>query len=57
VVRAPTLGPPSTCNTYFASFIAGTSTSLTIGLSNNRWDGTVTSAYRPTFFDISLGRW
>jgi hypothetical protein len=57
VVRAPRLGPASAFNTYFASFIGGNSTSLTIGLSNNRWDGTLSGAYRPTFLDIRRDRW
>ncbi len=57
VVRAPRLGPASAYNTYFASFIGGTSTSLTIGLSNNRWDGAMSSAYRPTFIDVGRDRW
>jgi len=57
VLRAPTLGPASAYNTYFASFIGGTSRSLTVGLSNNRWDGALSSAYRPTFLDVSLDRW
>jgi hypothetical protein len=57
VIRAPTLGPSSAYNTYFASFITRTSTSLTIGLSNNRWDGTLSSAYRPTFLNVSVDDW
>jgi hypothetical protein len=57
VLRAPTLGPASAYTTYFASFIGGTSRSLTIGLSNNRWDGALSSAYRPTFLDVALDRW
>jgi hypothetical protein len=46
------------CNTYFASWVDGQNddtgtTPLTISLSHNRWDGTATSTYRPTFFTIA----
>jgi hypothetical protein len=57
VIPAPTLGPPSQYNTYFASFITVTTTLAVIGLSNNRWDGALSSAYRPTFFTNSLNKW
>lgn len=45
------------CNTYFASFATGQndeagSTPLVVSLSHNRWDGTATSLYRPSFFTI-----
>jgi hypothetical protein len=57
VIRVSPLGSPSTHNTYFASFMSGTRTSRIIGLSNNRWDGVLSRAYRPTFVDIPLDRW
>jgi hypothetical protein len=57
VTRAPMLGPSSTHNTYFASFVGGSGTSRIIGLSNNRWDVAASSAYRPTFFTVSITRW
>jgi hypothetical protein len=45
------------CNTYFASWADGQNDEvgdapLTVSLSHNRWDGTATSFYRPTFFHI-----
>lgn len=45
------------CNTYFSSFVepaAGSSPDepLMLSLSHNRWDGVVSSFYRPTFFTI-----
>jgi len=41
------------CNTYYASWIAGDDgPTLTIGLSNNRWDGVVSPVYRPSFLAI-----
>jgi hypothetical protein len=57
VVPAPTLGPSSTYNTYFASFVGRTRTAFVVGLSNNRWDGVLSSAYRPTFRTIPLSAW
>jgi hypothetical protein len=57
VIPATTLGPPSTHNTYFASIIAIRGGSVVVGLSNNRWDGRFSSAYRPTFESIPLSRW
>jgi hypothetical protein len=57
LVPAPTLGPTSTFNTYFASFIGGTRAAYVVGLSNNRWDGRLSSAYRPTFRTIPLSAW
>jgi hypothetical protein len=57
VVPAPTLGPTATHNTYFASFVGGTRAAYVVGLSNNRWDGTLSSAYRPTFRTIPLSAW
>jgi hypothetical protein len=57
VLPAPPLGPESEYNTYFASFIARTRTSYIVGLSNNRWDGALSNAYRPTFISIPLSRW
>jgi hypothetical protein len=41
------------CNTYYASWIAGADgPTMTIGLSNNRWDGLLSWVYRPSFFTI-----
>ena len=57
VISAETLGPSSTYNTYFASFIAGNPAEQVIGLSNNRWDGVRSSAYRPTFRTLPLSTW
>jgi hypothetical protein len=57
VIPAPTLGPTSTHNTYFASFIRASGNSSVIGLSNNRWDGHLSSAYRPTFRSVPLSTW
>jgi hypothetical protein len=57
VIPATTLGPSSTYNTYFASFIGRTRKARVIGLSNNRWDGAPSSAYRPTFRTLPLAAW
>jgi hypothetical protein len=57
VIPAEPLGPPSTYNTFFASFIAPTRTAWIIGLSNNRWDGALSSAYRPTFRSLPHTAW
>lgn len=44
---------PNECNTYYASWIAGEDgPTMTIGLSNNRWDGVVSHVYRPSFLTI-----
>jgi len=41
------------CNTYYASWIVGEDgPTMTIGLSNNRWDGVTTAIYRPSFLTI-----
>lgn len=45
------------CNTYFASWTEGQTVddpaaALTFSVSHNRWDGTATSIYRPTFYDL-----
>ena len=42
------------CNTYFVSWVPWRNLdgSLIIGLSHNRWNGRVTSAYRPTFLTV-----
>ena len=51
------LGPPATHNTYFASLISRAAGSQVIGLSNNRWDGALSGAYRPTFRSVPLSSW
>jgi hypothetical protein len=44
---------PGTCNTYFASWIPSSPDGqMTIGLSNNRWDGVLSNVYRPAFQTI-----
>jgi hypothetical protein len=57
VIPAEPLGPPTKFNTFFASFISRTRTGRIVGLSNNRWDGVLSSAYRPTFRNIALSTW
>jgi len=57
VIPAVTLGPPSTYNTYFASITAIRGDNAVVGLSNNRWDGQLSGAYRPTFQSVPLRRW
>lgn len=47
----------SECNSFFASWVperavGPTGTSYVISLSHNRWDGVVTSLYRPTFHRV-----
>ncbi|HEY7627462.1 MAG TPA: hypothetical protein VH761_10355 [Ilumatobacteraceae bacterium] len=46
------------CNTYFASIVtpSGSSGDLTIGLSNNRWDGRRSAAYHPTLMTVAWPR-
>jgi hypothetical protein len=46
------------CNTYFASIVAAPSdhSTLTIGISNNRWDGRESAWYRPTLLSIPSPR-
>jgi hypothetical protein len=51
------LGPASAYNTYFASFLWRSGSSYVVGLSNNRWDGSPTSAYRPTFTSLPTTAW
>ncbi len=55
VIPATPLGPSHT--TYFASLIASSATTRIIGLSNNRWDGHLSSEYRPTFIAVPHDRW
>lgn len=57
VIPATPLGSSSTHNTYFASLIASSATTRIIGLSNNRWDGHLSSDYRPTFTAVRHDRW
>ena len=57
VIPAVTLGLPSTYNTYFASITAIRGDNAVVGLSNNRWDGQLSGAYRPTFQSVPLRRW
>jgi hypothetical protein len=57
VIPARPLGPTSTHNTYFASLVGPSAGAQTIGLSNNRWDGALSGAYRPTFRAVPLSTW
>lgn len=57
VIPATPLGPSSTHNTYFASLIRANARTRVVGLSNNRWDGALSSAYRPTFIAVPHDRW
>jgi hypothetical protein len=50
-------GDPNEYNTYFASFIKSNRRTRIIGLSNNRWDGVLSAAYRPTFHTIANSGW
>jgi hypothetical protein len=53
-ITAP-LKCPQDCNTYYASWIPSSlADRLTIGLSNNRWDGILSATYRPSFFSIAV---
>jgi hypothetical protein len=48
---------PAVCNTYYASWIPdGPAGTLTIGLSNNRWDGILPHVYRPSYRTIPTPR-
>jgi hypothetical protein len=42
------------CNTYFASLVPApaTGTGFVVGISNNRWDGSHSSHYAPTFLVV-----
>ena len=53
-VRAVPKCDPTTCNTYFASWVplSITGGSFVVGLSHNRWDGQISSVNRPTFFTV-----
>jgi hypothetical protein len=51
---ATPLGSPDTFNTYFTSLLSGSRGTLTIGLTNNRWDGQRSVYCRPTFQTASL---
>jgi hypothetical protein len=44
-----------TCNTYYASWVPWRNSdgSLIWSVSNNRWDGAVSSIYRPTFHSFT----
>jgi hypothetical protein len=44
------------CNTYFASWVPwhNADGSLIIGLSHNKWNGNLTSAYRPSFLTVAF---
>lgn len=46
------------CNTYFASFVAwpDNPNTLTIGVSNNRWDGKESRWYHPTLISVPSPR-
>ena len=57
VIEPRPLGRPRLFNTYFASLAVTADGPLVVGLSNNRWDGRRTSAYRPTFQDLSTAPW
>jgi hypothetical protein len=57
VIRPTPLGSPSVYNTYFASFIRIAAKRRIVGLSNNRWDGLLSDAYRPTFVTIPRHQW
>jgi hypothetical protein len=56
-VRIATLTPAPKCrdcNTYYASSIpVGRDDVITIGLSNNRWDGAFSTVYRPSYLTVS----
>jgi hypothetical protein len=56
-LAAEPLGPTDTFNTYFASFGPSSGDSIVVGVSNNRWDGRQSDAYRPTFRDVPLRLW
>jgi len=46
---------PQDCNTYHASWIPTSGADrLTIGLSHNRWDGILSTVYRPSYFSIPV---
>ena len=56
-VRPAPLGDPDDVNTYFASIVAVHWRTVVIGISNNRWDGRHSSAYRPTFTEVPMATW
>jgi hypothetical protein len=56
-IRPAPLGDPEDTNTYFASVVAVHWSTVVIGLSNNRWDGHLSSVYRPTFLTVPMSTW
>ena len=56
--RWPAVKCADDCNHYFASWIpTDTPSTLTFGLSHNRWDGVASWVYRPTFHTINAPGW
>jgi hypothetical protein len=51
------LGLPRSFNTYFANLVIAPDGRLVLGVSNNRWDGRRSPAYRPTFQDLTATPW
>jgi hypothetical protein len=51
------LGRARLFNTYFANLAVANDGRLVLGLSNNRWDGRRSTAYRPTFQDLTAVPW
>jgi hypothetical protein len=56
VSTLPTAPLCAGCNTYFASLVAGSGNpaTLTIGISNNTWDGQVSGWYHPALISIPM---
>ena len=58
VIEAPVKCDPAECNSFFATWVPAdaarrTDGSLVISLAHNRWDGVVSSLYRPSFHRVA----
>ncbi len=56
-IRAPLKCSPVDCNSFFATWVPAVAAQRPLGrfvvsIAHNRWDGVITSLYRPSFFDV-----
>ena len=60
-VPAPLKCDPAECNSFFASWVPGAAANrplerFVVSVAHNRWDGVVTSVYRPTYLHVKAPR-
>ena len=60
-VPAPLKCDPAECNSFFASWVPGAAANrplerFVVSVAHNRWDGVVTSVYRPTYLHVDAPR-